>query len=596
VFLVTTSNQDYWNKDERILFLGEWCKLYSQKHVWQNLQYETLPYLWDELEGLNHHCTYIESLNEKYLKKLTSSLNDTHDEDYSLRYWRILLSPWLSFFIGIIYERYLSIQSAINSNKVTHTWIPPLNYERWITNDTMGFTLRAIGDNDFNLFLYGEIISKVGGISFEYKEGQSFFDPLDSMESQSLTLPARAKKNIVSLLEEVSKKIPSRFNQIVFSSSGLSYCNQVKLQLSLGQIPYLASSNVIPNKISMNKDMRELIKLPQPKNEFESILNDLLIKQLPTLFLEGYSAMRSKSLEAFPKKPKVIFTAYDFAFHDSFKFWAATQTEQGAKIVHAQHGGFYGMNEHLQSQNSELQICDKYFTWGWKFKEQPKTVPMAGGKLQGANYNIKSDPSGKILFVTTTAPIIFVRFDHITNGGHGLDYFLGQERFLNVLFPEVSKMLLMRFRDLKYHWDGLKRLADIYPSIKMYKGKESMHSQLRKSRLCLHDYLGTTWLETLSMNFPTIVFWDPKSVNILKSTQPYLDDLRRVGILHDTPESAAKLVNEIYEDPMSWWSSPDIQEVRGEFCQQFARTSDQWVSQWKEELLKIAGNQKSRNQ
>jgi putative transferase (TIGR04331 family) len=93
------------------------------------------------------------------------------------------------------------------------------------------------------------------------------------------------------------------------------------------------------------------------------------------------------------------------------------------------------------------------------------------------------------------------------------------------------------------------------------------------------------------MNFTTVIFWDPKRVNMLKSTQPYFDDLRRVRILHDTPESAAKLVNEIYEDPISWWSSPDIQEVRKNLCHQYARTSDKWLSQWKEELWKIVGGQ-----
>ena len=144
---------------------------------------------------------------------------------------------------------------------------------------------------------------------------------------------------------------------------------------------------------------------------------------------------------------------------------------------------------------------------------------------------------------------------------------------------------------MDYGWSKEKRFVNISPSIQISKGAESMHSQLRNSRLCIHDYLGTTWLETLSMNFPTMVFWNPKGVNLLKSTKPYLDDLRRVRVLHDPPESAAKLVNEIYEDPISWWSSPDIQEVREKFCHQFARTSDEWLSQWKKELLKIVGSQ-----
>jgi putative transferase (TIGR04331 family) len=590
VFLVTTANQDYWKKDEKILFLGEWCKTYDQKHIWSNLDYDTLSSHWDEMEDLGQHYTYLESLNEKYLKNLASSLNDSHNEDFSLRYWRIIIGPWLSYFVGIIYDRYLSIKSAIELKKITHTWVPPLKPEPWTPLDTETFLVSACLNDNFNLYLYSQILVKLGVISFEHKEDESFFEELKETDSLS-----RSKKKlffIKDILGKISQRIPDRFNQIVFSSSGLSFWNQVKLQISLRQIPYLAPPKIIYSQISNNENLRKTIKLPQATNEFESILNDLIVEQLPTLFLESYSLIRKKSLEAFPKNPKVIFTSYDFSINEGFKFWAATQTEQGGNLILAQHGGGYGITGPLLSENHELEICDKYFTWGWALKDQPKTVPMAGGKLQGVQYNVKSDPNGTILWVTVSWQPYFARIDHINAGFHHEGkYFLRQTCFLDTIFPEVFKLLLMRFSQLKYRGSQEKRLVDIYPSIKTYQGTDSMCSQLRNSRLCIHDYLGTTWLETLSMNFPTVIFWDPKSVNILKSTQPYLDDLRRVGILHDTPESAAKLVNEIYEDPISWWSSPDIQEVREKFCHQFARTSDEWISQWKEELLKIVGGQ-----
>jgi len=44
MFLVTTANQKFWNFDEPILFLGEWCRIYSQRHVWSKLSSETLSY------------------------------------------------------------------------------------------------------------------------------------------------------------------------------------------------------------------------------------------------------------------------------------------------------------------------------------------------------------------------------------------------------------------------------------------------------------------------------------------------------------------------------------------------------------------------
>ena len=49
-FLVTTAIEKTWPKDpsSRVLFLGEWCRLYSQKEHWSKMNAEVLPYHWDE--------------------------------------------------------------------------------------------------------------------------------------------------------------------------------------------------------------------------------------------------------------------------------------------------------------------------------------------------------------------------------------------------------------------------------------------------------------------------------------------------------------------------------------------------------------------
>jgi putative transferase (TIGR04331 family) len=591
MFLVTTANQKFWKTDEKILFLGEWCKVYDQKHIWSNLDYETLPFHWDEWEKFDERYKYLENIYENFLSSLASNLNECHNENYSLRYWRIILGPWLSSFINTIYDRYLSVKSAINSNRVSQTWISPSKHEQWVPSDTLSFLHRAFANNNFNLYLYGQIIIKVGQIPFEYKEEESFFDLLDPEYFKPLPFVAKTnfytKKIFKKCIAEISKRIPDRFNQIVFSSSGLPYLKQFRLQISLGQIPYVAP-HIFASKILIKQSLRKGIDLPQADNEFESILKDLIVKQLPTSFLEGYFAMQEKSLEAYPKNPKVIFTSNDFAFCDGFKFWAATQIERGAKVIVAQHGGGYGMIGPLVSLNHELKICDKYFAWGWEEKEQPKIIPMASGKLKKDKYNIKHDPNGSVLWVTNVSPLFIVRLDHIISGYNGLEYCLRQQRFLNVVCPEVFKLLLVRFHHAEFGWAGEKRMVDSYPSLKLYRGRGSMHEQLQGSRLCIHDYLGTTWLETLSMNFPTVVLWDPARVRIIESAQSYLDDLRRVQILHDTPESAAEFVGKIYKDPTSWWASPELQQIRYECCRQFARKSENILEEWKKEILKVS--------
>ena len=47
--LVLTADEHTWPKEnkEPVLFLGEWCKRYSRKAVWQKLDAEVAPYHWD---------------------------------------------------------------------------------------------------------------------------------------------------------------------------------------------------------------------------------------------------------------------------------------------------------------------------------------------------------------------------------------------------------------------------------------------------------------------------------------------------------------------------------------------------------------------
>jgi putative transferase (TIGR04331 family) len=213
---------------------------------------------------------------------------------------------------------------------------------------------------------------------------------------------------------------------------------------------------------------------------------------------------------------------------------------------------------------------------------------MSALKLSDPKYNIKANQKGTILWVTASWPIQMFRLDHVTTGIYGDKNFIKQKRFLKRLNSKVFENLIMRLYNFEYGWKEEDRLADLVDRTpKFYRGGNSLLTQIKESRLCIHDYFGTTWLETLSMNFPTVIFWEPAQIHFRKSAIPYMDDLRAVNILHDTPESAAKLVNEICEDPIFWWMEPERQRVRKNFCYQFARKSTNGLKEWKKELLNM---------
>jgi putative transferase (TIGR04331 family) len=97
-----------------------------------------------------------------------------------------------------------------------------------------------------------------------------------------------------------------------------------------------------------------------------------------------------------------------------------------------------------------------------------------------------------------------------------------------------------------------------------------MKELLDNTRIYISTYNATTYLESLSRNLPTIIFWNPKHSELRDTALPYFEKLRSVGIFHDTPESAARQMASVWNDVSSWWESAEVQAVRVDFCDRYA--------------------------
>ena len=61
-----------------------------------------------------------------------------------------------------------------------------------------------------------------------------------------------------------------------------------------------------------------------------------------------------------------------------------------------------------------------------------------------------------------------------------------------------------------------------------------------------------------------------------------------MGIFHYSPQSAAKKIEIIWDDIADWWSTPELQKAKNDFCDKYAKTSSSWSKEWKDELLYIS--------
>ena len=156
-FLITTALEETWRHEEPVLFLGEWCRRYSRRERWSSMDAEVLPYHWDDREKLYADYQDLQDFHERLLQDLTVQLNQIHGGDHSLRYWRILIGPWLGFFIQMLFDRWTSIQRAIRQHELSGTMVLTGREETLVPNDMEDFRHLFV-EEEWNHHLYAAIL------------------------------------------------------------------------------------------------------------------------------------------------------------------------------------------------------------------------------------------------------------------------------------------------------------------------------------------------------------------------------------------------------------------------------------------------------
>ena len=167
-FLVTTADERSWSKDKPTLFLGEWCKRFSKKKNWENIDGITIPYHWSDYNKFNQDHKYLDELYEKVLRSVVKCLNDLHSVNGSVRYWRTIIGPWLYYFVQIFYDRWKMIANSISNYNVAETIIFELDPKDMIANDMSDFNDARYGSDIWNHWIYGEIIKQYRSVDITY--------------------------------------------------------------------------------------------------------------------------------------------------------------------------------------------------------------------------------------------------------------------------------------------------------------------------------------------------------------------------------------------------------------------------------------------
>ncbi|MBW1740219.1 MAG: hypothetical protein JRJ42_03675 [Deltaproteobacteria bacterium] len=577
-FLATTALHSFWNTNRKISFLGPWCLLSKDEHIWKFLDYEIMPSPWNDRDAYYKAGKYTYRLYQYLLDLISEYLNNIHDTRYTRRFWQIIIGPWLLNFIEVFYDRYYCLKKAFRRYFPVETIL--LDEKSYITPQDTRDCCELYCNDLYNLQLYSQIIRHFGisGPTKKYVRKDSTY-----IEHKGF------QHFIEKCLYVISRYIASR-KRIILWDMHLSSRYILKYILSSN---FLASPVLFGNYFTSNypiiADSRRLnlAKLPT-FDEFTGILINNFPYNFPALYLEGFRDFLEKALSWFKDVPRVVMSAVGWGRNERLKFLAAYWAEKGTVLCGCQHGGVYGTGKWVPDEMHEIEISENYYTWGWEVDNKMSVKPLPNPRISKLRYRkIKYDLKGYFLFVGTCHPRYLYRLFSCPVGEMFDEYIEWRNIFLRILTPVNRKRILIRLYRADYDRAEKNRVLREFPDVRFDNYKRKFLSRLERSLIAVIDHPVTSMLEGLAMNHPTILFWNPRYWELREEAKPFFEELTNAGIWHKNPKSAAQFLNEVSNDVMSWWHNSKTQFAREKFVNQFAVGNRNWSKIWWSEMKKI---------
>ena len=585
--LVTTALERSWSDVKPMLFLGEWCRLYSRRDRWSELDAAVLPYHWDDRAKFTVDSQYLMSLHEELLAELSDILNDHHGVDYSLRYWRILIGPWLGYFTQTLFDRWESIHHAVTTENLSGTVVLTGLTDARVSNDMDDFLWLRLG-HGWNHHLCARILMDFTCVPCDLQPADEIYDSTSSgqsIEDVRSGSASRWKAQIISMYSHLAGRLTRPTDYFLIDTCLRSVRDELELQRRLGQVPRLVSA-VPPGNVPTSDWCRGWKLGNAASSDFGSFARDLIPEQLPTAYLEGYEALcdRANRLR-WPRQPKAIFTSASHFYDDVFKVWCAARTEEGVPLAVGQHGGHVGTAWSF-NHDHQLEIADLFLSWGWSEPNEPKVVPL--GMLKApALPDTDNATKSRALLVTGNADLQSYELASALISRQYLDYLEDQFAFVGALSQTVRDALTVRLSVHQCGWEQEQRWRDRLPEVVLDDGLLPIMELVATTRLYIATDNGTTYLESLFLDVPTVIFWDTSVWKIVDSAVPYFEDLARVGIFHDNPESAASHVSSIWDDVRAWWSSSEVTAAATRFSERYCYDPGDVLEEVKRHLVAL---------
>ena len=455
-------------------------------------------------------------------------------------YFDTLLTPWAIEVAKQIVERWERVKAMVATFGAQPMRVPllPDNSTFRFATEHM-FTLHGALGTNWNHWLFSRIIERVAPDAWQI----GYLEPVHE------THEAQQPSGLRELVRRVSLNLPCP------KLKGMSVRQALRFSFSLLK-PRLGVDRSIPLKAF--------------GSEARGIVHDLPVDPLPIFLaslpdsIKNLAHPRRITRTFWPMLRIANIVAYeDTLYRQKLAIWRA----RGHRLMYVQHGGNYGQVQTVCDTELVEYSQHAFGTWGWSKHGaavgnfQPVPYPQLAriaDTWQGRN-------SRHLLVVGTEMPLFPYRLDSHPTPLQILEYRDDKQWFFEALGRAMQARTFYRpYFPVPGTLQDADWLLPRFPKVRLSTGP--LTPQMLSCRVLVCDHHGTTMIEAMVANVPTILYWSRTAWPLGAEAEALLGVLERAGIWHATAEEAAIKVREIWADPLSWWHSRKVQDARRAFC------------------------------
>ena len=550
-------------KENKVLLAGEWV---LEKHVdeLQNLSYKIFNTKSNLKEYRKINAIETNKIYQKLCIDLSKELNRLHSVNLNVKSWKIIFGSWLYIFVSICYERNFLINELIDDHNILKIYGIRNEDFKFFSNGTYEQRDQA-ASHDWNNNLFYEIINFH---NYSVEKDFSLNERINDNFSN------KNPKNIVSKKEKFLNFIQKAFRHLryfrkksdaLITLTGFSFFYENIFEILFFQMPQFYKSKNIKYKI-YNEKLRSKLNLQYGKEKnIDNFIRKNLYKFLPVCIVESFTEIFEKCGEDFPSNPKFIATSVAGENDVNFKFFTAKKVNTNTPYFLFQHGNGY-FTEDFAYYKMEHETPKKFFTFGYSNNKLAKGFcnHLTLGK------NIKSKKNGKLHLIV---PFFQGR---ITPYEQSIDYLNGYKniyRFEKKIEQNLKDKILLRsskefLQTSRGRWYAEKYFKNFKENQIDY-GLNNYTDNLKNSRLNLYFYDSSGILENLIYNIPTIGIWNNLYNHLNDEFIERYKFLEEANIIFDNLDKMIIHLNNIWENPESWWFSKRTQDNIKKFNYQF---------------------------